>query len=272
MGVVLKASAVLAATFPVVMQTRQPIFVEGDGPQRAVPATRHPFMVNEQDRIQQDGQQQPPGGEPVRAEGEHQEQNAGQKDDHTRIAGEPFLPGKLDGTATSLFQSPRVFLCRRRGECSGRLLHGGFHNFSRSTSADHESFRTPYRKSPASAAPYRSKVGQASRRSYSIRKSIRCHLCQERARHLLSRLAEDLPRRSGFGNAALVHDVNGVGHAASEAHGVRYHDHRLTLTGEIGNDLKYLAGHARIERAGRLVKEDGFRFHGQRRAMATRCC
>ena len=55
-----------------------------------------------------------------------------------------------------------------------------------------------------------------------------------------------------------------MGDPPRELHGVGYHDHRQTVTGQVRDDGKHFRCHPRIERARRLVKEDRLRLHRQR--------
>ncbi len=152
-SIVVEARTVLAAPPPVVAQTRQTIFVKGDGPQRSVPSASDSFVVKQQNRVQQNGRQQPPSRQPMRAEGEQEQQHFNEEDEYARIAGEAFLPSKLESTRAALLQTPRVFFRRRRGGGFGRWRRHGLHNFSRSMTAADNSFRTPYCKRAETAAP-----------------------------------------------------------------------------------------------------------------------
>src|SRR6516162_4491750 len=82
-------------------------------------------------------------------------------------------------------------------------------------------------------------------------------LSQEHARHFVAGLGENLFGRARFDYFTGIHQMNAVRHAPGEMHSVRDDNHGLPSLRQVGDNAKHLVGHSRVERAGRLVEENG---------------
>src|SRR5215213_10929321 len=77
-------------------------------------------------------------------------------------------------------------------------------------------------------------------------------------------LTEDLSRRAGFHDCAMVHINDGIRHLARKTEFVRHHHHRHAAAGKLLHDGEDLADQFGIERTGRLVEQHQHWLHRER--------
>ena len=86
---------------------------------------------------------------------------------------------------------------------------------------------------------------------------------QETTGLFLLRIIKNFFRRALFVNEALVHVKHAAGHFPGKLHLMRHDHHGFLLPRQFPDDALHLADAGRVQGAGRLVKEDDIRVHGE---------
>ena len=89
-------------------------------------------------------------------------------------------------------------------------------------------------------------------------------LFEEVSSDRLSGIPENLLRGSRLEQCSVVKDMDFVGRAPREAHGVGHDDHRLPCCSKVRHYRQDFFGHLWIQGARWLVKKEDFRLHRQR--------
>jgi cysteine synthase A len=88
-------------------------------------------------------------------------------------------------------------------------------------------------------------------------------LTEEQPGPCMPRIGEELRRRIGLDDLAVVHEHDAIGHFPGKAHFVGYHQHGHAFLGKIDHGVEHLLDHFGIQRRGRLVEQHDLRVHGQ---------